>query len=56
MADSEIIVDIFKYCMHINTNLLKERDIEINPTFDTTSCMDADVVMQENVPWESRIN
>ena len=43
MADSEIIVDIFK-------NLLKERDIEINPTVDTTNRVDTDVVMQENVP------
>jgi hypothetical protein len=38
MADSEIIVDIFK-------NFLKERDIEINPTVDTTNRVDADVVM-----------
>ena len=43
MADSEIIVDIFK-------NFLKERDIEINPTVDTTNRVDTDVVMQENVP------
>jgi hypothetical protein len=45
MADSEIIVDIFNYCVEINANLLKERDIEINPTFDTTNRVDADVVM-----------
>ena len=38
MADSESIADIFK-------NLLKERDIEINPTVDTTNRVDADVVM-----------
>ena len=38
MADSEIIVDISK-------NFLKERDIEINPTVDTTNRVDADVVM-----------
>ena len=43
MADSEIIVDISK-------NFLKERDIEINPTVDTTNRVDTDVVMQENVP------
>jgi len=34
----------------INANLLKERDIEINPTVDTTNRVDTDVVMQENVP------
>ena len=45
MADSEIIVDIFKYCVNINANLLKERDIEINPTVDTTNHVDVDVVM-----------
>ena len=50
MADSEIIVDIFNYCVKINANLLKERDIEINPTVDTTNRVDTDVVMQENVP------
>ena len=36
-SDSEIIADIFK-------NLLKERDIEINPTVDTTNHVDTDVV------------
>jgi len=46
MADSEIIVDIFNYCVKINANLLKERDIEINPTVDTTNRVDADVVME----------
>ena len=50
MADSKIIVDIFNYCVKINANLLKERDIEINPTVDTTNHVDTDVVMQENVP------
>ena len=50
MADSEIIVDIFNYCVKINANLLKERDIEINQTVDTTNRVDTDVVMQENVP------
>jgi len=50
MADSEIIVDIVNYCVKINANLLKERDIEINPTVDTTNRVDTDVVMQENVP------
>ena len=50
MADCEIIVDIFNYCVKINANLLKERDIEINPTVDTTNRVDTDVVMQENVP------
>ena len=38
MADIEIIVDISK-------NFLKERDIEINPTVDTTNRVDVDVVM-----------
>ena len=50
MADSEIIVDIFKYCVNINANLLKKRDIEINPTDDTTNRVDTDVVMQEIIP------
>ena len=50
MADSEIIVDIFNSRVKINANLLKERDIEINPTVDTTNRVDTDVVMQENVP------
>ena len=36
-ADSEIIVDILKYCVNINTNLLKQRDIDILPTTATTT-------------------
>ena len=45
MADSEIIVDIFNYWVKITTNLLKEWDIEINPTVDTTNHVYTDVVM-----------
>ena len=48
MADSEIIVDIFTYCVNINANLLNERDIEISQTVDTTIRMDTDAIMQEN--------
>ena len=50
MADSEKIVDIFKYCVNINANLLKERDIEINPIDDTTNRVDTDVVMRKLSP------
>ena len=49
VADSEIIVDIFKYCINIFTNLLKERDIEILPIDAITNCEGTDVVMQETV-------
>ena len=50
VADSEIIVDIFKYCVNINANLLKQRDIEIVATDATTNCENTDVVMQEMLP------
>ena len=50
VADSEIIVDIFKYCVNINANLLKQRDIEIVATDATTNCENTDVVMQETLP------
>ena len=50
MADSEIIVDIFKYCVNINTNLLKQRDIDILPNTATTTREDTDVAMQETLP------
>ena len=29
LADGELIIDIFKYCVNINNNLLGRRDIEI---------------------------
>ena len=48
MADSELIIDIFKYCVNINNNLLGCRDIEISNDDSTTSRIDTDVVMQES--------
>ena len=50
MADSEIIVATFKYCVNINENLLKQRDIDILPIAATTNRDDTDVVMQEILP------
>ena len=50
VADSEIIVDIFKYCVNINANLLKERDIEIGPIVAATNHVVTDIVMQETAP------
>ena len=47
VADSELIIDIFKYCVNINSNLLGHRDIEISNDDLTTSCIDTDVGMQE---------
>ena len=50
MADSEIIVDMYKYCVNINANLLKQRDIEILPNTATTTREDTGVVMQKTLP------
>ena len=47
VAESEVIIDIFKYCININSNLLNQRDIEIQTTDATTNRIDTDVVMQE---------
>ena len=43
MAESEVIIDI----VNINSNLLNQRDIEIQTTEATTNHIDTDVVMQE---------
>ena len=48
VADGELIIDIFKYCVNINSNLLGRRDIEISNDDSTTSRIDTDVVMQES--------
>ena len=49
VADSELIIDIFKHCVNINKNLLERRDITISNTDLTTARIDTDVVMQESV-------
>ena len=43
LAESEVIIDIFKYCVNINENLLGQRDIEIGT--NATATGDTDVVM-----------
>ena len=48
VADGELIIDIFKYCVNINSNLLGRRDIDISNDDLTTSRIDTDVVMQES--------
>ena len=47
VGESEVIIDIFKHCININSNLLDKRDIEYQTTDATTNRMDTDVVMQE---------
>ena len=49
LADGELIVDIFKYCININDNLLGHRGIEISNIDSTTSRIDTDIVMQESL-------
>ena len=49
VADSEIVIDIFKHCVSINLNLLERRDLTILNTDLTTARIDTDVVMQESV-------
>ena len=49
MADSELIIDIYKHCVNINKNLLEKKDITILNTDLTTARIDTDVVMQESV-------
>ena len=48
VTDDELIIDTFKYCVNINSNLLGHRDIEISNDDLTTSRIDTDVVMQES--------
>ena len=49
MAESEVVIDLFRYCVNINNNLLGQRDIEIGTTAIDTLRGDADVVMEETV-------
>ena len=49
VADGELIIDIFKYCVNINNNLLGHRGIKISNIDSTTSRIDTDVVMQESL-------
>ena len=49
VADSELVMDIFKYCVNINKNLLEVRNSDISNTGLTTARIDTDVVMQESV-------
>ena len=49
VADSELIIDIFKHCVSININLLERRYLTILNTDLTTARIDTDVVMQESV-------
>ena len=48
VADGELIIDIFKYCVNINSNLLGHRNIEFSNDDLTTSRIHTDVVMQES--------
>ena len=54
VADSELIIDIFKRCVNINKNRLERRDITILNTDLTTARIDADVVVQESACLESQ--
>ena len=49
VVDSELIIDIFKYCVNINNNLPGQRDIDISIIDSTTARIDTDVVMQESL-------
>ena len=49
LAESEVIIDIFKYCVNINENLLGQRDIEIGTNATASSRGDTDVVMEETL-------
>ena len=48
VADGELIIDIFKYCVNINSNLLGHRNIEFSNDDLTTSRIHTDVLMQES--------
>ena len=48
MADSEIIVDIFKFCINANVNLHEFRNIEFPHANSTTDRLGTDVVMEES--------
>jgi hypothetical protein len=47
LAESEAIVDIFKFYININENLLGQRNIEIDTDAIETSRGDTDVIMEE---------
>ena len=49
LAESEVIVDLFRYCVNINNNLLGQRDIDIGTTAIDALRGDTDVVMEETV-------
>ena len=49
IEDYEIIIDIFRYCVNRNENLLKCRNIEHSKPDDNTDRPDTDVVMEESV-------
>ena len=49
LAESEIIVDIFKYYININENLLGKRNIKIGTGAIDTSREDTDVIMEETL-------
>ena len=49
LAESEVIVDLFRYCVNINDNLLGKRDIDIGTTAIDTLRGDTDVIMEETV-------
>ena len=48
MADSEIIVDIFKFCINANVNLHEFRSIELTQANSNTDRQDTDAVMEES--------
>ena len=47
VAEAEVIIDIFKYFVNINNNLLNQRDIELHTNDVTTNRVDTDVVMED---------
>ena len=54
LAESEVIIDIFKFYININKNLLGQRNIEIDTDAIETSRGDTDVIMEETfVPGET---
>ena len=49
LAENDVIIGIFKYCVNINENLLGLRDIEIGTSATATSFGGMDVVMEETL-------
>ena len=49
LAESEVITDVFRYCVNINDNLLGQRDIDIGTTAIDTLRGNTDVIMEETV-------